>query len=68
MTTTTTAPENVTTFEDAANSRWLAERLAPARDRIQAAPTDDAIERIRARLGRIVGDGAARKKHRKIAA
>jgi hypothetical protein len=65
MTTTTTAPENVTAFEDAANSRWLAERLAPARARVQHQPTDDAVERIR---DRIFGDRVPRKKQRKIAA
>jgi hypothetical protein len=65
MTMTTTAPDNVTAFEDAANSRWLAERLAPARARVQQEPTEDAVERIRAR---VFGDRAARKKQRKIAA
>ena len=58
-------PENVTTFEDASNSRWLAVKLAAARASVKAAPTEDAVERIRAR---VFGEGAARKKQRSIAA
>ena len=65
MTTTTKTHANVTAFEDASNSRWLAARLAPARARVQSAPAEDAVERIRVR---IFGEGAARKKQRKIAA
>ena len=65
MTMTTQTPDNVSTIEDGSNSRWLAARLAPARARVAVVPTDEAVDRIRAR---VFGEAAARKKVRKIAA
>ena len=51
MTTKTPAP--VTSIQDATTARWLARALEPARARVLAEPTDEAIERIR---GRIFGE------------
>jgi hypothetical protein len=63
MTTRTAA--RITDIEDAANVRWLAKKLEPARAQVQATPTDEAVDRIRAR---VFGDSAARKVSRSIAA
>ncbi len=52
-------------IEDAATARWLAATLTPAKRRISQRPTDEAIDRIRAR---VFGDAAARKVTRSIAA
>ena len=63
MTTRTAA--TITDIEDAAAARWLSKKLEPARAQVQATPTDDAVDRIRAR---VFGDAAARKTSRSIAA
>ncbi len=65
MITTTKTHDNVSAIEDGSNSRWLAATLLPARARVHAVPTEEAVERIRAR---VFGEAATRKKHRKIAA
>ena len=66
MTTITTeALENITTIEDASNARWLAAKLVLARVRAKEAPSEEALERIRAR---VFGIGAPRKRERRIAA
>jgi hypothetical protein len=48
MTTETAAP--ITSIQDASTARWLARALEPARTRVLAAPSQAAIERIRARV------------------
>ena len=63
--TTTTAPTQINSVEDAETSAWLAQTLEPARARLREAPTADAIDRIRARL---FGEPERRKKDRSIAA
>jgi len=63
MTTSTVA--KITDIEDAANVRWLAKMLEPARTRVRATPTDEAVDRIRAR---VFGDAAPRKVSPSIAA
>jgi hypothetical protein len=60
MTTETAAA--ITSIEDASTARWLTQTLAPARDRVQAEPSDEALERIRARVF-----GEAPKKARTLA-
>jgi hypothetical protein len=50
----------ITDIEDAATVRWLANALAPARAEARHEPTDEAIDRMRAR----VFGKAARPKHR----
>lgn len=62
---TTRGTANIDSIEDAKTARWLSQTLAPARAGIKAAPTDDAIARIRAR---VFGDAAVRKTQRSIAA
>ena len=47
---TTEAPAPISSIQDASTARWLARALEPARARVLAAPTDDALERIRARI------------------
>ncbi len=47
---TNETPAAVTSIEDAAIARWLARTLAPARARVQAEPSDEALDRIRARV------------------
>lgn len=56
-------PAAITNIEDASTARWLAKTLAPARNRVQAEPSEEAIERIRARVF-----GAAPRKARTLAA
>lgn len=63
--TTTTKPANISDMQDAAVARWLSETLEPARARVRQTPTASAVARIRERL---FGEGAARKKERRIAA
>lgn len=60
---TNETPAAVTSIEDASTARWLSKTLAPARNRVQAEPSEEAIERIRARVF-----GAAPKKVRTLAA
>jgi hypothetical protein len=60
---TTEAPATITNFEDAATVRWLVRVLAPARNRVASGPTDEALERIRARIF-----GEAPRKARTLAA
>lgn len=55
----------ISDFEDAANSRWLAAALAPARRRAQQEPSAAAVDRIRAR---VLGEQPARKRPRVLAA
>ncbi|MGH7621557.1 MAG: hypothetical protein ACREMU_04390 [Gemmatimonadaceae bacterium] len=40
----------ITDIEDAATVRWLARALAPARADARRSPTDEAIDRMRARV------------------
>jgi hypothetical protein len=47
---TTEAPAAITSIEDAATVRWLARVLGPARSRVAAEPTDEALERMRLRI------------------
>lgn len=63
MTTRTAA--TVTDIEDAATARWLVRALQPVRARLRQAPDSSAVERIRAR---VLGEAAARKAARSIAA
>lgn len=65
--TTAAAPQNISDFEDAANARWLAEKLEPAREASRDVPSAAAIARMRAR---IFGEQAedADKKQTRIAA
>ncbi|HLB24653.1 MAG TPA: hypothetical protein VJP07_11210 [Dehalococcoidia bacterium] len=65
--TTPTMPINIMDPEDAAAERWLAEKLEPARRRLQDAPTAEAVARMRARILSETGEDAE-KKHGKIAA
>jgi hypothetical protein len=44
------ATANITSIEDAATVRWLARVLAPARNRLAGEPSDEALERVRARV------------------
>jgi hypothetical protein len=46
----TTESPAVTSIEDAAAARWLMRALAPVRNRVLAEPSDEALERIRARV------------------
>ena len=62
---TTRTASKITDIEDAANVRWLAKKLEPARAQVQSAPTEEAVNRIRAR---VFGDAAPRKVSRSIAA
>ncbi len=55
----------ITEIEDAATARWLTKALATARDEAQDGPTEEAVDRIRAR---VLGDTAVRKVARRIAA
>ncbi len=43
-------PAAITNIEDAATARWLAVTLAPARALVQAEPSEQALDRIRARV------------------
>jgi hypothetical protein len=63
FTMTARTPSNVSPIEDMAMARLLERTLAPARARIQAEPTQDAVERIRARVL-----GGTERKSRKLAA
>jgi hypothetical protein len=63
--TITKTHENITDIEDAANARWLAAKLTPARARSQDVPTLEAVDRMRAA---IFGEAAPRRKERSIAA
>jgi hypothetical protein len=65
MTMTTKTPANVTPLEDAASARWLAATLANARVDVEAVPTAEAVDRIRAR---VLGERAPQKAQRSIAA
>ena len=47
---TTETPAAITNIQDASTARFVARALAPARDRVLAEPTDEALERIRARI------------------
>jgi hypothetical protein len=49
----TTETPTIAHIQDASTARWLARALEPARARVLAEPTDEAIERIR---GRIFGE------------
>jgi hypothetical protein len=61
-----TRPEgNISDIDDAATVRWLRAKLEPARNHVGAAPTTEAVDRIRAR---IFGEAAPRRHHRSIAA
>jgi hypothetical protein len=40
----------ITDIQDAATARWLTTTLAPARSRSQAAPSAEAVERMRLRI------------------
>jgi hypothetical protein len=60
---TTEAPASISSIEDAAMARWLTRTLAPTRARVLGEPSEEAIERIRARLF-----GEAPKKTRILAA
>ena len=62
---TTKTPANVTDIEDATTARWLADTLDDARADVKAVPTAEAVDRIRAR---VLGETAARKTERPIAA
>lgn len=53
---TTETPAAISHIQDASTARWLARVLAPTRARVLAEPTDEAIERIRAR---VLGERAA---------
>ncbi len=55
----------VTDIQDAATARWLSKQLEPARADVQALPSGEAVDRIRAR---VFGDAATRKTSRSIAA
>jgi hypothetical protein len=57
-------PAAITDIEDAATVRWLARTLAQARAAMRHEPTEDAVERMRAR---IFGE-TSRKPHRQRAA
>ncbi len=50
----------ITDIEDTATVRWLANTLAPARVEARHEPTEDAVDRMRARIFGV----AARPKHR----
>ena len=56
---------NISDIDDAAAVRWLKATLEPARLHVGAAPTAEAVDRIRAR---IFGESAPRRHHRSIAA
>jgi hypothetical protein len=62
-TMTDETPAAITNIEDASTARWLAKTLAPARARVQAEPSEQALDRIRARVF-----GEAPRKARTLAA
>ena len=64
-TTKTATTATVHSIEAASTARWLANALAPARARAKQAPTENAIDRIRAR---VFGETGAKKRERSIAA
>jgi hypothetical protein len=55
----------VTPIEDAVAVRWLVRTLEPARARVAAGPSPEAVERIRAS---VFGDTLPRRKARRLAA
>ena len=63
MTTRTSA--KVTDIQDQATVRWLAKLLEPSRERVQAEPDVERLDRIRLR---VLGASAQRKDRRSIAA
>ena len=63
MTTRTSA--KVTDIQDQATVRWLAKLLEPSRERVQAEPDAERLDRIRLR---VLGASAQRKDRRSIAA
>jgi hypothetical protein len=63
MTTRTSA--KVADIQDQATVRWLAKLLEPSRDRVQAEPDAERLDRIRVR---VLGDQAPRRARRSIAA
>ena len=67
MTTAIELEANVTDIEAAQTERWLAKALAAARRAVAAAPSDEAIARMRVR---VVGEdaGKAARAPRRIAA
>ena len=46
----TTETANVSSIQDASAARWLARALEPTRARVLAVPSDEVLERIRARV------------------
>jgi hypothetical protein len=60
---TAKTPAAITNIEDAATVRWLAGVLAPVRNRVTTEPSEQAIERMRARIF-----GEAPRKSRTLAA
>ncbi len=63
MTTRTSA--KITDIQDQATARWLAKLLEPSRERVQAEPDAERLDRIRVR---VLGEQAPRKVRRSIAA
>ncbi|MEX2246235.1 MAG: hypothetical protein WEC75_06070 [Dehalococcoidia bacterium] len=55
----------VTDIEDAATEKWLARTLAQARAHIKTTPSQEAVDRVRAR---VLGEAAPRKVERTKAA
>jgi hypothetical protein len=64
-TMTEKTPATVTDIESASTARWLRRALAPARARVAAGPTEDAVERMRAQ---IFGEDTPKKRARTLAA
>lgn len=58
-------PANISSIQDAADIRWLAEKLGPARARVGRLPQAEALARIRAR---VFGEAAAPKQANRRAA
>lgn len=65
MKMTTRTPANITTFEEATASRWLAATLEQARIDVHNVPTAEAVDRIRER---VLGEPTPQKTQRSIAA
>jgi hypothetical protein len=60
-----TTSQSPTDFRVASTARWLSEALLPMRERVAAEPSDEAVERIRAR---VFGETHTRKRARRLAA
>jgi len=58
-------PAAVTSISTASTARWLVSTLATARLEAKAAPSPEAVERIRAQ---VFGEGAGRRHTRTLAA